>query len=103
MNRSDTRRVFLVIRADRTMRLLKCPRTVLFPETWRPSLHEDEVAVAIDVDFPTGWGRLLNGAITVKVPDTLPVVASSGDAVSGGTPLTAKVLDPGRTRLEVSP
>lgn len=86
MTEPKTARVYLVIRAaDRSMRLLKVPRT-MSPQWWRPTLRTDEVAIPIDVRFPAGWGRVLAGAITVDVPDDMPTATASGEAVTGGTP-----------------
>jgi hypothetical protein len=56
-------RVFLVIGADKRIRAAK-----------RPQLRVDEIAIAIDLQFPDTWGRVIT-AIEVAVPDFAPTVA----------------------------
>jgi len=55
---------YLVIRADRTVRVTK--RT--------PRLAADEVAIPINLTFPDHWGRVLTDAIDITVPDFAPEV-----------------------------
>jgi hypothetical protein len=55
---------YLMIRADKTLRLAK-----------RPRLHADEVAVKIVLDFPDSWGRVLAAPVEITVPDFAPEVA----------------------------
>ena len=55
-------RVFLVISADRKVRAAK-----------RPQIRADEVAIAIDLTYPDGWGRVIQ-ALSVDVPSFAPRV-----------------------------
>ena len=55
-------RIFLVIRADRSMRFAKKPR-----------LAWDEIAVGINVTFPEGWGKVI-GNIDITAPDFDPTI-----------------------------
>jgi len=54
---------YLVIRADRSMRVAKRPRVAV-----------DEVAIRLRVNFPPNWGRVLEGEVVVDVPDFTPEV-----------------------------
>lgn len=83
---SETQRVFLIIGANRTMRLMKVPRWASRSWWTPPKLKADEIAVAIDVRFPDGWGKVLPTAIAIDVPDDTPAVtADGGDADLGTT------------------
>jgi hypothetical protein len=53
---------FLVIKADRSMRIAKKPR-----------LGPDEVAVKVKVKFPEGWGTTI-GTIDITAPEFHPEV-----------------------------
>ena len=53
---------YLVIRADRTMRVAKKPR-----------LQADEVAIRINVKFPEGWGHVIAN-LDITAPDFTPEV-----------------------------
>jgi hypothetical protein len=55
---------YLVIRADRTVRVTKRS----------PRLAADEVAIRINLEYPAHWGRVLTDAIDIKVPDFAPEV-----------------------------
>ncbi len=84
----DIKRVFLVVKADRSLRLLKVPRNTWSPGAWRPKLAQDEVAMAIEVRFPKTWGRVLDGQVTIDVPSAVPAIEAVGE------PLTASGLGP---------
>lgn len=61
--------VYLIIRADRYMRLGKRP----------PRLGVDEVAIRLNVAFPDDWGRILTEQdVTVALPDFTPTVTLDG-------------------------
>lgn len=53
-------RVYLVIGADQRVRAAK-----------RPQIRADEVAIAINLRFPDGWGRVVS-TMDVTVPDFAP-------------------------------
>lgn len=55
--------MYLVIRSDRSCRIAKKPR-----------LAADEVAIPVDLIFPSSWGSVLNERITLTVPDFAPEV-----------------------------
>lgn len=55
--------IYLVIRADRTVRAAK-----------RPRLMADEIALKINLDFPATWGKVLTDEVTLTVPDFTPEV-----------------------------
>lgn len=58
-------RAWLIIRADRTMRVVR---------RW-PNLRGDEVAVRLEVTFPAGWGSILAAPpLEITVPDFVPAV-----------------------------
>lgn len=57
--------IYLVIRADRSVRIVK-----------RPRLMADEVAVPIRLNYPDHWGRYLSDGLTVNVPDFTPEVSA---------------------------
>jgi hypothetical protein len=52
--------VYLVIRADRSVRAAK-----------RPRLAADEVAISVTLEFPETWGRVID-SLRVAVPDFAP-------------------------------
>jgi hypothetical protein len=54
---------YLVIRADRSVRVGK-----------RPRVMADEVAIKVELEFPNHWGRVLTDPILIKVPDFTPEV-----------------------------
>ncbi len=54
---------YLVIRADRTVRVLRSLRTIA----------ADEVAVKVWLTFPESWGKVV-GEVHVDVPDFAPEV-----------------------------
>ena len=54
------KRVYLVIGVDKRVRAAV-----------RPQIREDEVAVAINLEFPDTWGRTI-AALDVTVPDFVP-------------------------------
>jgi hypothetical protein len=57
-------RIYLVIRADRTHRTTTRP----------PRLRHDEIAIPLNVNFPTGWGKVLSQQeITLTAPE-IPTV-----------------------------
>lgn len=56
--------VYLVIGADRKVRAAK-----------RPQIRRDEVAIAIRLRFPDGWGRTVQ-TIDAEVPDFAPEVTA---------------------------
>jgi len=65
-----TETVYLVIRADRSVRAVR-----------RPRLAADEIAIPVRLVFPDSWGRIASAAaITFDVPDFTPAV----DAPAGG-------------------
>jgi hypothetical protein len=55
--------VYLIVRADQTVRLTK----------GRIRLAADEVAIPIRINFPDSWGKTLSG-IEIDLPDELPAV-----------------------------
>lgn len=55
-----TRRVYLVIGADKSVRAARQPR-----------IGRDEVAIGINLTFPDGWGHVV-GELAVNVPDFAP-------------------------------
>lgn len=55
--------VYLVIRADRDIRVTKRV----------PSLRRDEIAVALNLHFPDDWGRI-HDRIDLSVPDFTPAL-----------------------------
>lgn len=57
--------VYLVISADKKVRAAK-----------RPQIRADEVAIAIRLRYPDGWGRTVQ-TIDVEVPDFAPQVAAT--------------------------
>lgn len=62
----STKKVFLVIGADRKVRAAVHPRIQL-----------DEVAIAVTLKFPDTWGKVLK-TIEVDVPDFAPEVTVDG-------------------------
>ena len=60
---------YLVIRADKTIRVAK-----------RPRVAADEIAVKILLTFPDGWGRVLADSIKINVPDFAPEVRYEQDS-----------------------
>lgn len=54
--------VYLVVRADRTYRVAKKPRTTL-----------DEVCVKINLTFPDSWGRTV-AEVDLTMPEMVPHV-----------------------------
>lgn len=64
-----TEKMYLVIRSDRKVRVVKHPR-----------LSSDEVALPLVLNFPSHWGRTLTGkTITITVPDFVPEVMQEGE------------------------
>lgn len=61
----STLRVYLVIGADKSVRASK-----------RPQIKIDEVAIAINLEFPDGWGRVVGDTIDVQVPGLAPTEVS---------------------------
>jgi hypothetical protein len=60
-------KVYLVISADqRRIRAAK-----------RPQIQPDEVAIAINLTFPDGWGGVVK-TVDVEVPDWVPTVEMEG-------------------------
>lgn len=60
--------VYLIIRADRYMRLAKRP----------PRLAMDEVAVRLNVAFPATWGQILHHQdVTISLPDFAPAAVEA--------------------------
>jgi hypothetical protein len=57
--------VYLVVRADGEVRVAK-----------RPRLAADEVAVALNIAMPDGWGRVI-ATVDVAMPEP-PVVTNTG-------------------------
>lgn len=66
---SRTRTVYLVVRSDGDVRVAK-----------RPRVATDEIAVAINLTFPEGWGQITH-AIDVQMPE--PPVAAEVEATDG--------------------
>jgi hypothetical protein len=66
---------YLVIRADRTVRIAK-----------RPRIMADEVAIRIELDFPAGWGRVLADPIFITAPDFTPEVIYEQTDENAGQP-----------------
>jgi hypothetical protein len=64
-------RVYLVIGVDRKVRAAK-----------RPQIRTDEVAIAINLRFPDGWGDVIQ-TIALDVPDFAPQVLDSGEGDGG--------------------
>jgi hypothetical protein len=62
-------RMFLVVRSDRTCRVVKKPR-----------IAADEVAIPLELVFPDTWGTVLNERITLTVPDFVPEVVHHQEA-----------------------
>lgn len=60
----SSKRYLLVIRADQSVRIAQ-----------RPHLQADEIAIPINLTFPTNWGRVLRDQqIDINVPDFTPEV-----------------------------
>jgi hypothetical protein len=58
--------VYLVIKADRSVRVLRKLHLGLGP---------DEVAIPITLNFPVGWGRIQQAAaLSVDLPEFVPEV-----------------------------
>ena len=66
-------RVYLVIGADRSVRVAKRPRLAL-----------NEVAVEVNLRFPDTWGSIISTA-SVNVPDFAPTVENGDDGGEDGT------------------
>lgn len=63
-------RIYLVIGADRSVRVAR-----------RPRITRGEVAIPITLTFPDTWGRVLDGrAVEVEVPDWTPGVEPDAGA-----------------------
>jgi hypothetical protein len=54
---------YLVIKADRSIRVAK-----------RPRIQADEIAIRVNLNFPEGWGKVLTDPIDINVPDFTPEV-----------------------------
>lgn len=63
--------VYLVVRSDGEVRVAK-----------RPRVASDEVAIAVTLHFPEGWGRLTQ-QIEIQMPEP-PVVTDAEGQVSDG-------------------
>lgn len=62
-----TQRIFLVINADKSVRVAK-----------RPQIRIDEIAFTITLRFPDNWGRVqLDADFVIDVPDFTPAVEIS--------------------------
>lgn len=59
-------RVYLVIGADKSVRVAK-----------RPRIQADEIAVAINLTFPDTWGRIVSPTVDLTVPDFMPTVEAA--------------------------
>jgi hypothetical protein len=59
----STELVYLVISADKRVRVAK-----------RPQIKADEIAIKVRLTYPAGWGRVLRDEITIDVPDFTPEV-----------------------------
>lgn len=57
-----TQIVYLVVRSDGAVRAAK-----------RPRIGSDEIAIAVTLNFPTGWGSVTS-AVTVDMPEPPTVV-----------------------------
>jgi hypothetical protein len=63
-----TERVYLVIGADRSVRISRATRH-------RLSIRPDQVAVPIDLTYPERWGRVLDAnPLSITVPDFVPEI-----------------------------
>lgn len=62
-------RVYLVVGADRSVRAVKRPHAI----------RDNEVAIAINLQFPDTWGRVVS-TVDIKVPDFAPVVDAGGES-----------------------
>lgn len=61
-----TERVYLVIGADRTVRVSRAAKH-------RLSIRPDQVAIPIDLTYPERWGRVLDiNPLSITVPDFVP-------------------------------
>lgn len=63
--------VYLVVRSDGEIRAAK-----------RPRLSSDEIAIAVTLNFPEGWGRVTE-QIEIQMPEP-PVVVEAEGQVSDG-------------------
>jgi len=57
------KRFYLVIRADKTARII----------TRAPLLRQDEVAIVLKLKFPDTWGRVIDD-LALDVPEFAPTV-----------------------------
>lgn len=70
---SSLQMVYLVVRSDGDVRVAK-----------RPRIAADEVAIAVNIRFPAGWGQIVQ-TVDVQMPEpptaeaVEPVVSSEGD------------------------
>lgn len=58
--------VYLVVRSDGEIRAAK-----------RPRIASDEIAVAVTLDFPSGWGKVTQ-QIEIQMPEPPVVVDAEG-------------------------
>jgi hypothetical protein len=63
----SVQRVYLVIDADRNVRVMK-----------RPRIGMNEIAVAINLTYPSVWGRVVS-TLDVNVPDFTPDIEIDDD------------------------
>lgn len=66
-----TEKVFLVVRADRSMRLTRR----------YPHLRLDEIAVRLNIVFPPEWGQVMDRPVDITVPEPpQPLELTPGEA-----------------------
>jgi hypothetical protein len=64
--------VYLVIRSDGEIRAAK-----------RPRISSDEIAVAVTLNFPSGWGKVTQ-QIEIQMPEPPEVVDAEGQVANDG-------------------
>jgi len=57
-----TTTAYLVVKADRSMRVAR-----------RPRIGPDEIGIRLRLDFPDGWGKVI-ADLSIEVPDFTPEV-----------------------------
>jgi len=70
---SSLQKVYLVVRSNGDVRVAK-----------RPRLAMDEVAVAINIRFPAGWGQIVQ-TVDVQMPDPPSAEAIEPVETAGGS------------------
>lgn len=66
--------VYLVVRSDGEVRAAK-----------RPRIQADEIAIAVTLNFPAGWGRITE-QIEIQMPEPPAIVEAEGQVTGDGRP-----------------